>query len=248
MSAQVRSGKVAVVTGATGSIGGAVALRLATAGTGLVLHYRSNDEARAELEGRLAEHGAECVWSRGSIADPLYVASLMHVARDRFGRLDVLVNAAGVTRDKPVGLLTDAEWRETTEVNLDGVFFASRAALKLMIPQRSGSIVNLSSVSALHGRVAQAAYSAAKAGVLGLTRSLAREVGRYDVRVNAVVVGMIDGGMARRLPESVRREVTERACLQRLGSAEEVAEVVGFLASDLASYVTAASWVVDGGL
>ncbi len=241
-------GRVVIVTGASRGIGREMAGLFAAAGASLVLNYHRDDAAAESLADELSAGTTEFEISKGSVADPAYAGELVDIAMRRWRRLDCLVNNAGITRDTYLGFMRPEQWREVMETNLDSVFHCSRAAVKPMIAARSGSILNMSSLSALVGRAGQANYAAAKAGVLGFTRCLAKEVGPYNVRANAIVAGMIDTDMTRSLPRKVMNRAVSETALGRLGRPEEVAQVALFLASDRASFITGAAIVVDGGL
>lgn len=240
--------RVVIVTGASRGIGREMARLFAAAGASLLLNYHRDDAAAGSLADELSASAAEFEISKGSVADQAYASELVHIALRRWQRLDCLINNAGITRDTPLGFMRPEQWREVMETNLDSVFHCCRAAIKPMIAARSGSILNMSSLSALAGRAGQANYAAAKAGVLGFTRSLAKEVGPYNVRANAIVAGMIDTDMTRSLPRKVMDRAVSETALGRLGRPEEVAQVALFLASDRASFITGAAIVVDGGL
>jgi 3-oxoacyl-[acyl-carrier protein] reductase len=240
--------QVAVVTGGTRGIGRSVCRRFADAGARLVVNYSSDDAAAEELRRELVSAGAEVTLVKGSVADPETGPELAASALDRWGRLDHLINNAGVTRDQYLGFMDVDDWRDVMAVNLDGVFHCCRAVARTMIARRSGTIATISSVSAVTGRAGQSNYAAAKAGTLGLTRSLARELGRYDVRVNALVTGVVETAMTRRLPRKISRLLLDQTPLRRFGHPDEVAHVALFLASDLASFVTGACVEVHGGL
>jgi 3-oxoacyl-[acyl-carrier protein] reductase len=240
--------RVVILTGASRGIGREIARLFAAAGARLVLNYHQNDAAAGALADELSATPAEFEISKGSVADPAYAGELVKLALGRWRRLDCLVNNAGITRDTYLGLMRPEQWREVIETNLDAVFHCSRAAVRPMIAARRGSILNMSSLSALAGRAGQTNYAAAKAGVIGFTKSLAKEVGPYNVRANAIVAGMIDTQMTRSLPRKVMDRAVSETALGRLGRPEEVAQVALFLASDRASFVTGAAIVVDGGL
>jgi 3-oxoacyl-[acyl-carrier protein] reductase len=242
------SGEAVVITGASRGIGRAMAKAFATAGASVLLNYLRDDEAAQSLAGELAASGADVLTLKGSVADPIFAAAMVKTCVDRWGRIDCLINNAGITRDNYFTFLKEDDWRDVVDVNLNAVFYTCRSAIKPMIARRKGVILNLSSISATTGREGQVPYSAAKAGLLGFTRSLAREVGRYDVRVNALVTGMVDTDMTKRLPRKVMDLIVSQTPLRRIADPAEIAGVAVFLASGLASFVTGSCIEVDGGL
>jgi 3-oxoacyl-[acyl-carrier protein] reductase len=242
------SGEVVAITGASRGIGRAAARAFAAAGARLLLNYERDEAAARALADELTGGGAEVVLLQGSVADPACGPALVAACVQRWRRLDCLVNNAGITRDNYLGFLKEEDWRAVIDVNLNALFYTCKAALKQMMPRRKGAIVNLSSMSAVTGREGQTNYAAAKAGVLGFTRSLAREAGRYDVRVNALVTGMVDTDMTKKLPKKTLDLVVSQTALGRMARPEEIAQVIVFLASGLASYVTGSCIEVDGGL
>lgn len=241
------AGRTAIVTGAARGIGGAIALEFARQGANVVLNARSDSAALHERVAAIEALGACAVASVGSIADAAYAPTLVATALERFGALDILVNNAGVIKDRPLSFLKEADWDEVVDTNLKGAFLCSKAAIKPMIHQRAGRIINIASISALAGRPGQTHYAAAKAGLIGFTRSLAREAARYNVLANAAVVGVIDTRMTRQIPRETLKEIAAMVPLGRIGQPEEVAKVCLFLASDMSSYVTGTTINVSGG-
>jgi 3-oxoacyl-[acyl-carrier protein] reductase len=241
-------GRAVVITGASRGIGRAMALAFAHAGARLALNYRENDDAARALLKEIESGGGEVILCKGSITEQAVVDELMSRCVQAFHTIDVLVNNAGITRDAYVPFMKEADWDAVLDVNLKSTFTCCKAALRKMIAQRRGAIVNVSSVGAVVGREGQTNYAAAKAGLLGFTKALAREVGRSNVRVNAIVAGLIDTDMTRALPRKIIGPVLSQAALQRMGTPEEVANLAVFLASDLASYITGSFVHVDGGL
>jgi 3-oxoacyl-[acyl-carrier protein] reductase len=238
---------VAIVTGGTRGIGLAVARRLAEDGASVVVSGR--DGGRLESAAREIEQtGAAALAVLADAARREDADRLVEAARERFGRLDVLVNNAGITRDQLLVRMKDEDWDQVLDTNLRGVFLMTRAAGKVMMRQRSGRIINISSTAGAMGNPGQANYSAAKAGVMGFTKSVARELAHWNVLVNAVAPGLIDTDMAASIPSSAREALLQHVPLKRIGVAAEVAEVVRFLAGDGATYVTGQTIHVNGGL
>jgi 3-oxoacyl-[acyl-carrier protein] reductase len=248
MSAYRLSGKVALVTGASRGIGAAVALELASRGAAVVVNYAGSQEAAEDVVARIEADGGKAVAIQADVSCPESCGELVSVTVERFGGLDVLVNNAGITRDGLLVRMSDEDWSAVIDTNLTGVFSATKAAAKHMMKQRSGSIVNITSVVGLVGNAGQANYAAAKAGVIGLTRSVARELAPRNVRVNAVAPGFIETDMTAALPEKVREAAREQVAMKRFGSPQDVARAVGFLASDEAAYITGQTLAVDGGM
>jgi 3-oxoacyl-[acyl-carrier protein] reductase len=236
-------GKVALVTGASRGIGAAIARELARAGARVAVNYRSGREAAEELAG-----GIGGVVVQGDVADAEQAQAMVERAESELGDLDILVNNAGVTRDTLLARMSDDDWDAVLGTNLGGVFHTSRAVARKMLRRRAGSIVNLTSVVGLRGNPGQANYVAAKAGVIGFTKALARELGGRGVRVNAVAPGYIETELTAVLSEPVRDAILTNTPLGRLGRPEDVAGAVRFLCSDEAAFVTGEVLLVDGGL
>jgi 3-oxoacyl-[acyl-carrier protein] reductase len=232
-------GKLALVTGASRGIGRAIASELAGAGASVVVGYRSGADA---AEALAAEIGGRAV--QADVADPEHAARLVEEAGD----LDILVNNAGLTRDGLIARMSDDDWRTVLDTNLGGVFYTCRAAARGMMRRRAGAIVNLTSVVGLHGNPGQTNYAASKAGIIGFTKSLARELAPRGVRANAVAPGYIQTALTDVLPEEVQQAILANTPLARLGTPEDVAGAVRFLCSDEASFVTGEVLLVDGGL
>ena len=247
MTTRPLDGKTAIVTGGTRGIGAAVAALLAEHGAAVVVSGR--DAARLQNAVReLEERGASV---HGVVADAAKredADRLVEAAKERYGRLDLLVNNAGITRDGLLIRMKDDDWDRVMEVNLRGAFLMTRAAAKLMVRQRSGRIINIASTAGAMGSPGQANYSAAKAGLIGFTKATARELAHWGVLVNAVAPGLIETDMAAAIPAEAREALLAQVPLKRIGSAREVAEMVGFLAGDGAAYVTGQVFHVNGGL
>lgn len=240
--------KTALVTGASRGIGKAIALSLAEAGADVIVNYAGSREAAEQVAEAIRGMGRRAETFQANVADPAQAEALVKFAFDTYGKLDVLVNNAGITRDNLLIRMKDEEWNEVIEVNLKGVFNCLKAAARPMMKQRSGSIINISSVVGTIGNVGQVNYSAAKAGVIGMTKSAARELAPRGIRVNCVAPGYIETDMTDKLDEGVKQAMLGLIPLSRMGSADEVAHVVRFLASDAASYMTGQTLHVDGGM
>ncbi|MEA3454361.1 MAG: 3-oxoacyl-ACP reductase FabG, partial [Candidatus Caldatribacteriota bacterium] len=242
------NGQVAIITGASRGIGRAMSQIFAAAGAKLLLNYVQDDEAAASLAESLTSKGAEILVCKGSVTDADFVHKMVEQCMDKWGRIDCLINNAAITRDTYFGFMNENDWHDVIAVNLNSLFYCCKAVNKTMIARQRGCIINMASVSALVGREGQVNYSTAKAGVLGFTRSLAREFGRYNVRVNAIVAGIVDTDMTKRLPRKALNSLILQTPLRRLARPSEIASVALFLASDLASFVTGSCIEVDGGL
>jgi 3-oxoacyl-[acyl-carrier protein] reductase len=247
VSTRPLDGKVAIVTGGSRGIGAAIAGLLAEHGAAVVVSARDADRLQRAVR-ELEERGASALGVVADAGKREDADRLVEAARTRFGRLDLLVNNAGITRDGLLIRMKDDDWDRVMETNLRGAFLMTRAAAKVMVRQRSGRIVNIASAAGAMGNPGQTNYSAAKAGLIGLTKATARELAHWGILVNAVAPGLIDTDMAAAIPPEAREAFLAQVPLKRIGSARDVAEMVGFLAGDGAAYVTGQVFHVNGGL
>lgn len=239
--------KVAVVTGASRGIGRATALALAAEGASVVVNYARSSAAADEVVAAITENGGSAIALQADVADADQVDALIKATMDKWGRVDVLVNNAGITRDTLLLRMKPEDWQVVIDLNLTGVFLCTRAVSKIMLKQRSGRIINIASVAGLMGNPGQANYSAAKAGVIGLTKTVAKEMAARGVTVNAVAPGFIKTDMTEDLPNT--EEILKYIPLGRYGEAEEVAGLIRFLAADpAAAYITGQVLTIDGGM
>ena len=244
----VFNGRVAIVTGASRGIGRAIAVALARGGAAVVVNYTSRADAAAQTVEALKDAGGRALAFRADVVDPGEAAGLVKAAVDEFGRVDILVNNAGVTRDNLILRMKDEDWDTVLGVNLKGAFNCTRAAARGMVKNHYGRIINISSVVGLTGNSGQANYCAAKAGLIGFTKAMAKELGSRNITVNAVAPGFITTEMTAGLAEEMKEKMLAQVPLKRFGGPEEVAGVVAFLASDAAGYITGQTITVDGGM
>jgi 3-oxoacyl-[acyl-carrier protein] reductase len=243
------AGKVALVTGASRGIGAAIALELAAGGATIAVNYYPGCEGdAASVVQQVESGGGHAAAFVGDVSDPACCTGLVEAVVEQLGSLDILVNNAGITRDGLMIRMSDEDWAAVISTNLSGVFYMTRAAGKVMMKARTGCIVNIASVVGMMGNAGQANYSAAKAGVIGLTKTTARELAPRGVRCNAVAPGFIATDMTAKLSEEQRTAIAGQIALRRLGRAEDVASAVAFLCSGDASYVTGQILAVDGGM
>jgi 3-oxoacyl-[acyl-carrier protein] reductase len=241
-------GRVALVTGSSRGIGEAIALRLAQEGAKVAVNYHTGEEAAARVVEAIAASGGDAVSIGADVSREDQVNTLVKRVLEHWQKLDILVNNAGITRDRLLLRMSSQDWDEVLNVNLRGAYMCTRAALPHMVRRRHGRIVNVSSVVGLSGNPGQANYAASKAGLIGLTKAVAREVASRNITVNAVAPGYIVTDMVQNLPEEVQKSVLEHIPLARFGAPEDVAEAVAFLCSEGAGYITGQVIGIDGGL
>lgn len=240
--------RVAVVTGASGALGKAIAMSLSGQGATVVVNYVANAQSANALVEAIRANGCSALAVQADIATGDGADQLIKATLNAYGRIDILINNAGITRDNLLMRMKEAEWDAVLDTNLKGVFLCSKAAIRPMLKARYGRIINIGSVSGLVGVAGQANYSAAKAGMIGLTRAMAREFGSRSITVNCLVPGAIEAGMLLELSEEQRESYLKQIPLERFGKPEDVASAVIFLAGPGADYITGQTLAVDGGL
>ena len=241
-------GKCALVTGASRGIGRAVALKLASEGAKVALNFAGNEAAANEVRQEIEAMGGQAILVKADVADEAAVQDMVQKTADAFGRIDILVNNAGITRDGLLARMKEEDWDAVLSTNLKGVFLTTKAVAKLMMKQRAGRIVNMASVVGVSGNAGQANYSAAKAGVIGFTKTIARELASRGVTTNAVAPGFIATDMTSVLSDKAKEAALTGIPLGRMGTPEDVAAAVLFLVSDQSSYITGQVLHVDGGM
>lgn len=242
------TGKTALVTGASRGIGRAIALMLAEAGADVAVNYAGSEAAAAEVAALIEAMGRKAVKVKADVSSTQEVEDMFKLVLETFGKLDILVNNAGITRDNLIMRMKEDEFDQVIATNLKGVFNCVKAATRPMMKQRSGRIINISSVVGVLGNPGQANYVAAKAGVIGMTKATAKELASRGITVNAVAPGFIETDMTDKLPEDMRTQLLQQIPLAKLGQPEDIAKAVRFLASDDASYMTGQTIHVDGGM
>lgn len=241
-------GKTAIVTGASRGIGRSTAIKLASLGANIILNYRSNEEEASKVEEEIKAFGVETIKIKADISKIEEVENMISTAKEKFGSIDIMVNNAGITKDTLIMRMKEEDFDSVINVNLKGVFNCLKCITPVMMKQKSGKIINLSSVVGISGNAGQVNYAASKAGVIGMTKSLAKEIGSRGITVNAVAPGFIETDMTDVLGEKAKDEYKKGIPLRRLGKPEDVANVIAFLASDAADYVTGQVIHVDGGM
>ncbi len=242
------TGKVALVTGASRGIGQATAIDLAKAGADVVVNFIGNEAVAQETVDAIEALGRKAIKIKADVGNAEDVQAMVDEAVAAFGHIDILVNNAGITRDGLLIRMKDSDWDDVLNINLKGVYLVTKAVAKLMVKQRAGRVINMTSVSGVTGNVGQANYAAAKAGVIGFTKTCAKELAARGITVNAVAPGFIETAMTDVLPEKIKEGIAATVPFGRMGQPEEIASVVTFLASDFASYITGQVLNVDGGM
>ena len=241
-------GKKALVTGASRGIGKAIAIRLATEGVSVGVNYNASEQEAAKVVDEIQSLGGKAIILKGSVADSLEVQSLIQAAEDELGGLDILVNNAGITKDNLIMRLPEEDWDQVIDTNLKGAFLCTKAALRSMVRQRSGRIINMSSVVAITGNAGQSNYTAAKAGLIGFTKTVAKEVASRGITVNAIAPGFIETQMVDAISSQLQEKILERIPLGYFGTPEDVAGLEAFLEIEDARYLTGQVIGIDGGL
>jgi len=241
-------GKVAIVTGASRGIGRSVAIALAEAGAKVVINYAGNLAAAEEVKNIIEAAGGQALLMQADVASDEAVASMVKETIESFGRIDILVNNAGITRDNLLMRMKEGDWDAVMNTNLKGIFMCTKAVSRVMMKQKYGKIINMTSVVGITGNAGQANYAAAKAGVIGFTKSMAKELASRNITVNAIAPGFINTDMTAGLPDQVKEELITKVPVGYLGSPEDVAAAVLFLVSDGAKYITGQTLNVDGGM
>lgn len=240
--------KTVIISGAARGIGRAIAVELAREGANISFNYLQNEQAAADLVGELNRLGTSANAFKADIRDYDAVKAWVEETKKIYGAIDIVINNAGVIKDKALALMDNDDWHSVINTNLDGTFNLTRAAIISLIKQKSGVVINMSSVSGMIGLSGQTNYAASKAGIIGFTKSLSREVGPYNIRVNAIAPGFIETDMLKDITTEYREQMIKQIPLSRLGSVEEVAKLVKFLASEDAGYITGQTFVIDGGM
>jgi len=240
-------GKTAIVTGGSVGIGASIAVKLAEGGANVALNYRKHREEAEAILDKILHLGRKGLLIQADISNFADASKMVETVIGEFGKVDILVNNAGVNRDGVIWKMTEDQWDQVLDINLKGYFNYIRAVSPLFRDQQSGKIVNITSINGLRGKFGQSNYSASKAGIIGLTKSVAKELGKYGVNVNAVAPGLIETDMMKNADESVRTAALEEIVLKRIGQPEDVANLVAFLCSDLARHITGEVIKVDGG-
>jgi 3-oxoacyl-[acyl-carrier protein] reductase len=242
------TGKVALITGASRGLGRAIAAKLASNGAKVAVNYKENEIEAAKVVQDITDQGGEALAVKANVADSEAVKNMVRQVVDKWGKIDILVNNAGITRDVLLPRMSDDAWDEVLDTNLRGAYLCTKFALRSMMSQSGGRIINVSSLAGISGNAGQANYSASKGGLIAFTKSVAREVGSRDITVNAIAPGFFSTDMTSKLPQEVRDAILAQIPLKRFGKHEELAELVAFLASERSGYITAQVIPIDGGV
>ncbi|MFA5272054.1 MAG: 3-oxoacyl-[acyl-carrier-protein] reductase [Candidatus Omnitrophota bacterium] len=241
-------GKTVIITGGSRGIGKACCLEFARQGSNVVFTFNKSQKEAESLSSEIKKFGVDCLYLQTDIRDYDQCCLVVEKSIERFKEIDILVNNAGVKKDKALFMMLPEEWKEVIDTNLNGTFNMTKAAIITFLKQKKGSIINMSSVSGLVGLIGQTNYSASKAGIIGFSKALAKEVAAYNIRVNVVCPGFIETDMVSSIREDIKKEVLKMIPLKRIGTPEEVASICTFLASGKAGYITGEVIKVDGGL
>lgn len=242
------SGKVALVTGASRGIGRAIALYLAQLGAKVAVNYASSEEEARKVVETISRDGGQAILVQGDVSNSSDVEAIVNKVVEEWGTIDILVNNAGINRDTLLMRMKEEDWDKVINVNLKGVYNCTRSVSRIMMKKRYGKIINISSIVGVVGNIGQANYAAAKAGIIGFSKSVAKELASRNVQVNVVAPGFIETDMTNALSDSIKENILSQIPVGRYGKPEEVAYVVGFLASDLSQYITGQVIHVDGGM
>ncbi|MDR4503994.1 MAG: 3-oxoacyl-[acyl-carrier-protein] reductase [Candidatus Scalindua sp.] len=240
--------KAAIVTGGTRGIGRAIVLELARNGCNVAFNYAKSGDLAKALVTEVESLGVKALAKQADVADFEAAKNMVTEVKEEFGQIDFLINNAGVTRDKLLALMKESDWDDVINTNLKSVYNFSKAVIMTMVKQKSGSILNITSVSGIAGVAGQTNYSASKAGVIGFTKALAKEVGKAKINVNAIACGFIETDMTASLPEEYKNKMIDMTSLKRFGNPEEIARIASFMLSEDAKYITGHVLTVDGGL
>ncbi len=241
------SNKTAIVTGGTRGIGKAIVLELAKSGCNVAFNYSKSDDLANELVKEIEALGVKAMARKADVSNFESAKDMVKEVKDEFGQIDILVNNAGITRDKLLALMKEDDWDDVININLKSVYNFSKAVIMTMIKQKNGKILNITSVSGIAGVAGQTNYSASKAGMIGFTKALAKEVGKAKINVNAIACGFIETDMTSELPEEYKQKMTDMTALKRFGTTDDVAKTAKFLLSDDANYITGQELSLDGG-
>jgi 3-oxoacyl-[acyl-carrier protein] reductase len=248
MESKELDGKVSLVTGASRGLGKAIALKLATMGSKVAVNYTASEEQAKSLVKEIENNGGEAISIKANVSEADAVKSMTREIVEKWQKIDILVNNAGIAKDNLILRMSDLAWDEVINTNLKGAYLCAKFALRTMMDQPWGRIINISSLAGLVGNIGQTNYSAAKGGLIAFTKSLAREVGSRNITVNAIAPGFIVSDMTDKLPQEMKYSVLSRVALNRFGTPEDVAELAAFLATERAGYITAQVICIDGGV